>query len=321
MARGKLIWEKDLMESASHSNKGITSLQIGFAISLAFLLIFIVAFFMSHEHSNRLKTEFEKSTKKIQLVQIMKSDILASAEAEKSSVMADTDETSKAFAEQSMQASQNVEKARIEFESLIEKNGKEAKLQDDFNSCWEKLREADRESLSLAVQNTNLKAFRLSFGPAATGIRRMETALNQLMDSVVSYPNASRIERLASKALTGALNIYTLQAPHIAETTDTGMDGIEKKMKQFDEQVHDALSRLDALVIDSGKNLVGKAWKSYQDFQTINAEIIDLSRRNSNIRSFVLSLGKKRNTMVQCLDLLNALQDGVQKDATSIATK
>ena len=306
---------------ALHLNKGITSFQVGFAIFLAFLLFFIVAFFLSHEDSIWLKTALEKSAKKTQLVQIMRSEMLASAEAEKSSVMADTDEASKAFAEQSMHASQNVGKARIEFKALIEKNKKEANLLDDFSSCWERLREIDKEVLSLAVQNTNLKALRLSFVPAAIAIRHMEESLNQLMESLASSPDAAGIIRLASKALTGALNAYALQSPHIAETTDAGMDRIEASMKKLDKQVHDALSGLDILVAESGKPLIGKAWKSYQDFQTINAEIIDLSRQNSNIRSFAVSLGQKRNTMTQCLDLLNALQDAVQESANFKATR
>lgn len=309
------------MERPFHSNNGITHLQVGVAISLAFLLFFVASFFLSQDDSNRIRTEFERSAKKTQLVQIMRSEILASAEAEKSSVMADTDEASKAFAEQSMQASQNMEKARIDIEALIEKNSKEAKLFDDFSSCSDRLREIDQEVLSLAVQNTNLKALRLSFVPAAGAIRHMEEVLNQLIDSVVSYPDAAGLIRLASKALTGALNIHTLQAPHIAETTDAGMDAIEANMKQLDEQVLDALNRLDALVGESGKPAIDEAWKSYRDFQAINAEIIDLSRRNSNVRSFAVSLGQKRITMAQCLDLLNALRDAVQEGVAFKATR
>ena len=255
------------------------------------------------------------------MVQTMKSELLASAEAEKSSVMADTDEASTAFAEQSIRASQNVERARIEFKALTKENSREANLLDDFSSCWGKLREIDQEVLSLAVQNTNLKALRLSFVPAATVIGHMEEELKQLMDSAPSSPAAAGIIRLASKALTEALNIYALEAPHIAETTEAGMDRIETNMKQRDEQVRDALNNLDSLMGESGKPLIREARKSYQHFQTINSEIIGLSRRNSNIRSFAVSLGQKRIAMAQCLDLLNALQDAVREGAEIRATR
>jgi hypothetical protein len=221
-----------------------------------------------------------------------------------------------------MQASQNVERARIAFEALVEKNAEEAKILNDFTACWEKLRGIDKEVLSLAVQNTNIKALRLSFGPAAIAIRNMEEALNKLMDwAAVSHPDQAAIIRLASKALTAALSIYTLEAPHIAETTDAGMDAIEVNMKLLDERVGDALVRLSAQAGESGKLFLGEARESYREFQAINIEIINLSRQNSNVRSFAESLGQKRHTMALCLDRLNALQEAVQENATFKATK
>jgi len=41
----------------------------------------------------------------------------------------------------------------------------------EFNGCWERFREIDQTLLPLAVQNTNLKAFSLSFGPASEAIQ------------------------------------------------------------------------------------------------------------------------------------------------------
>jgi hypothetical protein len=309
------------MERPFRSELGIAYLRAGVAISLAFIAFFTLTFFLNRDDSNRLKTQFEKSAKKARLVQTIRSELLASAEAEKSAVMADTDEASKAFAQQSVQASQNVEQARIEFGALIEKDSEETKLFHDFSSCLQKLQAIDRELLSLAVQNTNLQAMRLSFVSAAGAIRRMEAALNRVMDSAAATPDAPGIIRFASRAITAALTIHTLQAPHIAEITDAGMDEIEAKMKQLDEQVMDAFVRLDALVTDSAKPLIGEARKSYQDFQTINREIIDLSRRNSNILSSAISMGQKRTTMAQCLELLDALETAVLGGATYKATR
>jgi hypothetical protein len=76
------------------------------------------------------------------------------AEAEKSAVMADTDEASQAFAEQSMQAAHNLEKARRELEPLLGDNSQQAHLFREFSRCWEQLQAIDQEVLSLAVQNT-----------------------------------------------------------------------------------------------------------------------------------------------------------------------
>jgi hypothetical protein len=239
----------------------------------------------------------------------MNRDLLASAEAEKSAVMADTDEASRAFAEQSIQAAHNVEKARRELDPLLGDNS------------WEQLQAIDQEVLSLAVQNTNLKALRLSFVPAAEAIRHMENALNHLMDGVSASPDAVKIIRFASQAVTSALNLYALQAPHIAESTATRMEEMEAVMKSLDAQVTNALQSLHALVDEPGKSFLNAAWASYKDFQTINAEILDLSRRNSNIRSFALSLGQKRKMTAQCQDGLAALQETVRESMSYKATR
>jgi hypothetical protein len=304
-----------------HANKGITSIQVGVTIALILLLAFLVVFLVRHEDANWFQSAFERSVQKLQRIQAMSRDLLAAAEAEKSAVMAETDEASQAFAEQSLQASQNVEKARRELEPLLEGKRQEAHLFQEFSRCWAKLQEIDREVLSLAVQNTNLKALRLSFVPAAAAMQAMEAALNHLMDVAASSPDAVRITRLAARAAMGALNMYMLQAPHIAESTVTRMEEMEATMQGLDAQVTDTLQSLQALVDESGKPFLKAAWASYKDFQNINAEIVDLSRQNSNIRSYALSLGQKRKTTAQCQDVLAALQETVQESMRYKATK
>jgi len=303
------------------TNKGITRVQVGVAIALILLLSFLVLFLMRHEDANWFQSAFERSAQKLQLIQTLSRDLLAAAEAEKSAVMADTDEASQSLAEQSIQASQNAEKVRRELAPLLAGKSQEVHLFQEFSSCWEKLQEIDREVLSLAVQNTNLKALRLSFVPAAEALRSMQEALNHLMDVAATSPHAVPIIRLAAKAITGALNVYMLQAPHIAESTVARMDEMEAVMQSLDAQVTDALQNLQALVDEPGKPFFEAAWASYKHFQNINAEIVDLSRQNSNVRSLTLSLGQKRKTTAECQDRLEALQETVQKSMAYKATK
>ena len=92
-------------------------------------------------------------------------------------------------------------------------------------------------------------------------------------------------------------------------------------MQSFDAQITDALQSLQVLVDEPGQPFLEAAWASYKDFQKINAEIVDLSRQNSNIRSSALSLGQKRKTTAQCHDMLAALQESVQQSMRYKATK
>jgi len=101
----------------------------------------------------------------------------------------------------------------------------------------------------------------------------------------------------------------------------TRMDEIEAVMQSLDTQVTNALQSLQALVDESGQPWLAAAWASYKDFQNINMEIVDLSRQNSNIRSYALSLGQKRKTTAQCQDVLAALQETVQQSMKYKATR
>jgi hypothetical protein len=92
-------------------------------------------------------------------------------------------------------------------------------------------------------------------------------------------------------------------------------------MHSLDAQVTTALQSLQTLVDESDRPFLDAAEASYKNFQTINTEIVDLSRQNSNIRSYALSLGQKRKTTAQCQDVLAALQETVQESITSKATR
>lgn len=304
-----------------HTEHGMTRLGIGAFIGVVLFLSLFVAFLWKNAESPLVQSTFERSVKKLQLLQTMSSELLASAEAEKSAVMADTDEDSQSFAEQSIQASHKVEEARRALEPLLEGNRQESQWFREFTLCWDKLQEIDKAVLSLAVLNDNLKALRLSFGPAADAIRRMEQSLTHLMDVVSSSPDAVELTRLASQAIVGTLHVYGLHAPHIAESNAARMEEMEAEMQRFEAQVTEAFQRLQERVEEPGKPFLDAAWASYKDFQKITVDIMTLSRNNSNIRSFALSLGQKRKMTAECQDMLNALRETVQQGMTYKATR
>ena len=304
-----------------HADKGMTRMQVGVAVAVVLALSLLVVFLVRQEDTPWLHGAYPRSVQKLQLIQAMSRDLLASAEAEKSAVMVETDEASEAFAAQSRQASDQVEKARRELEPLLEGKHQEMHQFREFSQCWDTLQAIDREVLSLAVQNTNLKAFRLSFGPAAAAVRRMEDALTHLMEVGASSPNAVPLTRLAVTAVMGALNIYMLHAPHIVESTETRMDEMEASMQSHDTQVTTALQSLRALVDESGQPWLEAAWAAYRDLRHLNGDIVELSRQNSNVRSYALSLGQKRKMTAQCQDVLTALQETVRQSMAYTATK
>ena len=97
--------------------------------------------------------------------------------------MADTDETSVAFAREAEQATQAVEKDSAALRPLLTalEYSNELRLLDEFDQRFAEYRKLDRSVLDLAVENTNLKAQRLSFGPAQEAADAFQNSLDALV--------------------------------------------------------------------------------------------------------------------------------------------
>ncbi len=295
-------------------NPGIFSSLITLLI---LLLALLGAFLFGRGQSHRgLQTLFEETLKKGQLVSDMQTKLLASVEAEKSAVMADTDEGSEAFAAETRRLSAAVEANRRELGRLIEmgKRSVEVARFQDFSNCWEKYQVVDREILDLAVQNTNLKALKLSFIPASTALDRMQAALDRLVDDSAASAEAAIIAPAVYRTLAAALKLHALESRHIAEARNEEMDRIEVEMQTLDRQVSHGLHSLTALTGQAAQAAVDEAQAAYADFQKVHAEVVTLSRQNSNVRSFAISLGQKRKVTAECQDLLHALQESIRSE-------
>ncbi len=293
-----------------------TLLTSSIALGTLVLALYGAFLFGGARASRGFATTLEASLKKSRLVTNMEVQLLASVGAEKGAVMAETDVQSQAFAAESMRASAIVENDRSELGRLIEIGARPDELQPfrELSACWTRYQEVDREILGLAVENSNLKAQKLSFIPAHDALARMRAALDTLVGGAGVSSEAVAIAKGAYQALTAAQQIHSLENRHIAAPGDEEMDGIEAEMKTLDERVDEGLRSLSALGLAGGAVAVEAARAAYSDFQKVNAEVLVLSRRNTNVHSLAISLGQKRKVMAECLDRLHALQEAVRMD-------
>jgi hypothetical protein len=248
--------------------------------------------------------------RKTAVLSALRINMIKSVDSEKSAVMADTDEASIAFAEKSVREAKEVEQNRRELSQLVEAypSEKEVKLLQEFNGCWTEFRSIDQAVLEFAVQNSNRKAARFSFAAARDAMTLFEDALAKLMQGQEGGP----ICGLASQALAAALKIQILHAPHIAAPNDEEMDGLEKNIQENDAMVRRSLNALQPLVSPDLQSTLRQAEAAYHEFANVTAKVIELSRQNTNIKSFELSLNRKRNITSQCEEILTSLQDAVQ---------
>jgi hypothetical protein len=231
-------------------------------------------------------------------------------------VLADTDEASIAFAKDATRieglVKTDVEALGPRLHSLGYAPELEA-LQafEGHRAAYDKV---DRDILELAVENTNLKAQRLSFGPTREAADHLRDALNALPQSTIPKDRC-RVEALVAKAVLAVREIQVLQAPHIAESDDAAMTRLETDMATLSATARDSVKALPELLGPSSHQQVGAAVTALDKFDGLSREIVKLSRRNSNVRSLELSLRQKPALTATCDEDLRALQDALAKEA------
>jgi hypothetical protein len=255
---------------------------------------------------------FERESIKVDLLSTMRIHLLEATEAEKNAVMAITDQTSEYYANQARQATAEVEQSRKEIEAIIhqENLSRESEILNEFNVCWSQFRQLDETILTLATQNTNLKAQKISTTEATQAMDHFEQSLNRLINTD-NKCNGAVIH--AYEALTAGLKIFVLHKPHIEEADDQAMDKIEQSIKAYDESAKKALDSLRGMTDLSNNEDLKNAQTAYEQFMNQTGEVLRLSRLNTNIKSAELSLGKKRLVSSQCQQILATLQEAVQE--------
>ncbi|MCE5244755.1 MAG: hypothetical protein ABFD98_15400 [Syntrophobacteraceae bacterium] len=294
-----------------NGSRGRIAAPLAVLLALAVVLAFVA---FSFREGPDLKNVVGILVEKMNLLSAMRVNLLKSEEAEKSAVMADTDEASRDFADQSTRASDLVERDRRELELLLKQDhtDKEMQLSREFDTCWNEFREIDREILGFAVQNTNFKAAALSFGKGYESVERFARAVKSLIDSSVSSGRCSLIVKPATDALAAALSVQAMHAPHIVESDSSRMDDIEAEMRREGEIVEKSLGELADMVPEEERATLEEAKTAYAEFASVTAEVLRLSRENTNIKSFALSLGKKRKIAAHCDETLLSLQEAVR---------
>lgn len=250
---------------------------------------------------------------RVDLVSSIEVALARGSVAEKSAVLAATDEESQTFADQARAAASEVERERQELAKLLDTGGtqREKELLAQFSQAFADVRRIDEEVLGLAIKNTNLKAYRLLFGPASAELAEMSRSLDRIAGRAGGGPDGKQVVVLALGAETAVQRIQVLLAPHIAEESDAKMDELEGAMRKDEEDVRKDLDALNALRGFRGSPDVASAASAFGRYEGIKGQILALSRENTNVRSLALSLNQKRNAMALCLETLAALKQAV----------
>jgi len=228
-------------------------------------------------------------------------------------VMADTDEASVEFAKESREVSAAVQKNVEQLQATLTTLGyaDEEKLLAGFSKNFAEYKRLDDSVLGLAVENTNLKAQRLAFGPAQDAANAFRDALKTLTPA--SPADAWHVEALSASAVMTVREIQVLQGPHIADADEAVMTRMEQQMATSQTAARKSLDALGPLVAPASRASLQTASAALKRFMDLNAQLIALSRRNTNVHSLMLSLDEKRKMTLACQDNLRELQAALAK--------
>ncbi len=234
------------------------------------------------------------------------------ADAANKAVMADTDDTSVAFAAEANQANQAVQKDADALRPILQSLGyaEETRLLEDFAGRFLAYRALDDTILELAVQNTNLKAQRLAFGPALEAADAFQDALEAVARSD-SARDSWRVRALSAAAIASLRAVQVLQAPHIADADDLAMTRMEERMAASESAARKAVEELGPLAPPASRPQLAQATAALDRFIELNTQITALSRRNTNVRSLALSLNQKAALTSACDESLHGLRDAL----------
>jgi hypothetical protein len=240
------------------------------------------------------------------------------ADAANRAVMADEDDDAAVAVREAREATRVVERDLLELRPLIASLGYAAERRhlDAFTERFGEHRKLDEEILPLAEENSNLKAQRLSFGAAHEAADAFRASVDAAARASTSAGSCCA-DALAAKAGAALLEIQVLQAPHIAEADDAAMTRLEQRMAALETTARKALDGLKGQAGANAGPQVAAAAAALERFMGVHREIITLSRRNSDVRSLALSLGRKRMVTAVADDQLRALESALAKHELS----
>ena len=239
----------------------------------------------------------------------LQSDFTRANEASERAVLADTDDVSASAARDAAALTASAATRLGELESVVKGLGYSTELERiaAFKGRFDEFQTLDREILALAVENTNLKAQRLSFGAARELGEQIASELEPLRAS------SGDAARDAEALRANVFELLFLEARHNAEAEDAEMTHLETRAAAL---LADSRARLARL---SGKGDAAQLRATttlWERFVATHDEVIVLSRRNTNVRSLALTLGRKRVVVAACEAELAALRQALAGHGT-----
>ncbi|HEX6245178.1 MAG TPA: hypothetical protein VFZ61_29855, partial [Polyangiales bacterium] len=172
----------------------------------------------------------------------------------------------------------------------------------------------ERSILALAREKSNRKALELAFGDVARAADAFRQTLRQLSASAKGK-TAPAVQLQCANAALAVCELQLLEAPHIVEADDESMERLEQQMEQQLEETRKALALLATNPAPEARPQLEAANAGLERVLELHAELLQLSRRNTDVQALSLSLEQKRSLQASCQEALAELSDAMERRA------
>lgn len=227
---------------------------------------------------------------------------LQETEASTRAVLSDQDDTSLAAVNEARAGATRVVATTASLRSRLQALGyaKEIGLLGQFEAGYREYTALEADVLSLAVENSNTKARRLAAGDGQRAADAFFTALDRV-------PGLGA-DGVAARA--AVVELQLVESRHVMEADDAAMTTMESSMDALAARARAPLARR------KGDALAVQATTALDAFLAVHAEVLSLSRRNTDLKGLALTLGRKRVVAAACEDALAALDEALSGHGT-----
>jgi len=250
-----------------------------------------------------------RQERKLKLAAQLRSDLLASAFAERGAVLAVTDEKSNALALASEADAKQGDTTLAELRDLVRADGKESEKTtlEAFEADWTRLKEIDKRLLVLAVQNSNLKAAALLSREG----RESTIAFSDTLEVAAKGVSDPETLRTIAKCQVSGLRSLSLLLLHVPSEDDAEMSRYEELIEQRNAEVERGLDELRTRALLPSA-VLDEATRHWSSLKEVEKRALKLSRENSNVTSRQMSLDEKEKAAESTLAALDRFESAVQ---------
>jgi methyl-accepting chemotaxis protein len=275
-------------------------------LALTALGIAVVGYRQLVDLTDRFRHVVQVTAQEVDMSAHMRYDVMSARRFELLAVLSVKDDESRMFADKAAEAIRQANQHRLELTALIEQHpGKKERLAlDEFVRLWDELQPLLKQSLALAVLNTNNKAHALSHGPISDKVTAVEEAARGLLrlvdQEVAEAEKAKDPARVAAEEKKGralqrltyvAAELHRALARHVVDTTDEQMDRLGKHVLDLEKEGDALLAGMAARATEKERPGLEKAAEAFARLKALTGEMLKLLRINSISRAAELELG------------------------------